>query len=120
MYRIWAVLLLALSLWPTPAAADTGVQAGGHGSTTVLAVQPEPGHDAVRASSGFQRLERVEALRTDLRSRVSGSGPGHLPAALRVEIRAVAEPGLRPPTVAPVPEHCERLPYHATAPPSRR
>lgn len=117
MYRFWTLLLLALSLWPTPAPASTGAAGGG---ASIGAVQAGPYGGALRSPTGLELLERIESLRPDVRTRGSGAGPAHVPTAAAVAVRPIPAPAPRAAAGPSVPPLSERLPYDATAPPSPR
>jgi hypothetical protein len=120
MYRTLAVLLLALSLWPIPAAAGFGAPAR---PAQAIIEALDAGHSpgALRPTTGLELLAGIDAASRGGPVRTCAVGPDHLPPAA-ARARGDDAPGttLRAAAVAPVRALCERLPYHATAPPSSR
>lgn len=117
MSRLWLVLLLSLSLWPSPAPASPVVRGSEPDSARGRGF--EPPHEVLRSVGG---LELLRGLGTRTSDPDGGEGSAH------PRLRPGGWPLPAPTRVAPafpagvdvcVP-HCERLPYHATAPPSPR
>ena len=125
--RFWLVVLLALSLWPSPAAASTGVPEGE--PDRITGTDADYGNHVFRSPAGLEVVGRFEsgALRTARGSTQhrseSGSGPSpHVFSGselMLAQVRRLAGPSAETGDDLAVPL-CERLPYFATAPPSSR
>lgn len=119
MIRVWLLVLMTLSLWPSPAAAEAHAHAGQHPGQ-IGAPSVDYAREVLRSASGLEVVRRLDGQ--------SGGGSTRLPppehllsgyelVSLRVRLLARAEPGSAQDPVAPL---CERLPYYATAPPASR
>lgn len=122
MSRLWPVLLVLLSLWPSPAAASG--RAPEHRNGGVLRrAGLEYAHQVVRSTGGLELLQSVEAR---LPRGANGSSAGtHGPFLLSGHERIAARVRLLVRETSDQAAHawtplCERLPYYATAPPARR
>lgn len=118
MHRLFLALLLLLALRPSPAAAGGG--AGAPERARYLSTAPHQSHEIVRASTLFEVLTGVWRGRPDVAPEsckgrtLAPAPPFRLAAVLRLSAADLPRPG--PGT----PRTCERLPYHATAPPLPR
>lgn len=116
MARLWLVLLLALALRPSEAAASAGAPPGE--ADEIHAHDADYGSGALRSSSP---LGLVLGLATP--GSWTGGGRGlHLRAGSELRLahaRPLVGPGSDDTDGAGTPL-CEHLPYHATAPPSLR
>lgn len=115
MRRLWLLLALLLSLLPTPAAASE--RAPESGETHYVAAAGDHFGDELRAGTGFEILaQHGRGERASPRGACAGPeartplGAGPLSSAIHES--AVPAPAGSAPL-------CERLPYHATAPPHR-
>lgn len=123
MARLWLALLLALSLLPSSAAASERAPAGRpdemHDATDHY------GRDVLRSSGGLEIVGRLQAHGHGCSCSHRGSGEGPAPQILSgselllPHLRLLVGPGVEDTDASVVPL-CERLPYHATAPPSLR
>ncbi len=124
MRRLWLVLLLSLSLWPAPAAASPGVRDAG--PDVLRRPVLEDAQAVFRSTGGIELLGVLDArLSTGGSGGGSNGDPGggsrlssgirRISPHVRLPVRATAEEAFD--ACAPL---CERLPYHATAPPSLR
>lgn len=114
------MLLVLLSLWPSPAAASSGMPE--HRDGVMQSADIEYAQEVVRSTGGLG-LQIVET-RVTRRSngRLEGtdgtfllSGYEYLAAHVRLLVRETPDDAAHAWTPL-----CERLPYDATAPPSRR
>lgn len=126
MPRIWLVLLLALSLWPSGAAASVSGPLAG--PDEIHADGFEFGDHVLRSFSPLGSVLGLETRATGWspgRSSRSENGGGpslHLlasPELLLVRARLLLGRGVEDTEDATTPL-CENLPYFATAPPSSR
>lgn len=87
----------------------------------MLHAAPDYGDEALRSTSGLDalRFQKTDRLREpSTRNRADGASPlGDVVLPSRNARVAASLSATETETVAP---HCERLPYHSTAPPSRR
>lgn len=117
MHRFCVAIILLLLPWPGSAAASEAVR-----DEEARFVQADAGYalEAARSPGGLGILTRLEKDSSESRPR---STPDHDPGAggtfpLPHVLRIAGEAAL-PPAYLFSP-HCERLPYHATAPPFPR
>jgi hypothetical protein len=123
--RLWIALLLALSLLPSSAAA--GERAPVERPDEIHSASDHYGRDVLRSTGGLEIVWRLQAHGHGCSGGCSHRGSGKGPAPqlfsgsepLLLHVRLLVGPGAADVDDSVVPL-CERLPYHATAPPSLR
>lgn len=118
MSRLWIMLALALSLWPSAAAASPGAPDPGGDVLTPASSRYADG--VLRPAGGLELLLTGPGREDDRLDGSGGSadrlrGRDRVPSRVRLLRRAPSAEAANPATPL-----CERLPYHATAPPSPR
>lgn len=118
MPRPWLVLALALSLWPSSAAASPGAPDRG---PDVLTDASSPfAQQVLRSDGGLELIRGFQSRESEGRDGTRGASDllsGHERQVLRLRPRAARSSDEAANACPPL---CERLPYDATAPPSRR
>lgn len=124
MIRSLLALLLALSLWPSLAAASPGAPVPER-AEEIRSAPAEVAQNLLRSSTGFELVRGLAPHCPGGCTHGSGRAPAGPPPLPGLDRLAVVHPlSLRAPRVQDVDRAMrplsERLPYFATAPPSQR
>lgn len=120
MYRFCFALLLVISLWPAAAAASGGAHMPPARDPDRITTRAGSALDIARSAGSLELLRALEQRISAGSKRISADRllvPGRDRFLAHLQGRAPAE---ILPSVGVFSPFCERLPYHANAPPSAR